>query len=779
MKETSSALNNLIVGCVTIIAIFVVGLFIFGELFFLEERNYMDITSSDYGKGWVWLKEDGSEEEITVPVQLDIEPSVRKITIKKIIDANPNKDLYLSFNTSKHDIVAFVDGKIRYTYSTKSTRPFGHSSADINSFIPIYSTDQGKELIIVMTSDNNYTGVISEMTLGTQGAIIYKVLSNEKISVVGSFSLMFMGLLSIMLGIFVRATYKEHISITFLGMGVFFAGFWMIAESEFRQFLVPNFSLLSNMTYLSIMVIPMCFALYFDSIQEHRYRLPYTLICMFSIVEAIIAMMLQFGGMVDLVNSLIYSFVLIVADVLVFAVTLLADLFSGKIKAYIVEAIGLIGAALAGVLTIVSYWNRPTHVNGNILGVGFLFAVIMAYTKAFGQVLSMEREVNAAKQAQVANSYFLSRMSNEMSTPINAILGMNKMILKESKNPEILEYARDVNGAGNYMLSIINEIQDLVKMNTGDIEIENQEYDLMDMVRECYALIAPRAKASRLSFSVRVDDILPSRISGDKDRVVYMITTLLSNSVTYTAEGNVSLDISGKIREGKLMLVVSISDTGNGMPPEVIATVFGKDSKPYDIHDGQMESSGIGLSLTKHIVDKMGGKIEAQSTLGKGTTVSFIIPQGICSTEPCGFFSVDPGRDLQTIDKVETVQFTGRILVVDDVAINVRVFEMFLKNSGLKIESAKSGVETLEKVCHTKYDLIFLDQFMPGMDGFEVKRSMNNLIDSLNKETPVILQVDNSNKKVVEDNPEYGFAGYITKPIKEEALLAILNKYFI
>lgn len=777
MKSSNDIIYGIIISFIKVLAIAIVAMFIYGELMYPDERNFVDTTTESFNDGWVRIMTDTTEEPVVIPSQVEPEGRSDMIKIKRTIKTWEDRDAFVSFNTAKQDIIVYVGDDLRYTYSTKDTRPVGTSSADIECFIPIYPSDNGKTMIIIFQGHNNYCGVLSEMTLGTQVGIALDIMSKDYLDIIGALGLMFMGILSVALAMFIRAAYKKRAPIGFLGLGVFFAGFWMIAESNFRQFLVPNFSVMANMTYLSIMIIPLAFAIYLDSIQEGRYRIIYLLICMLGIVESVVSITLQLTQNVDLVESLLYSFVLCGIDMVTFLVGSVYDIYKKRLKTYKTEFIGIIGGIIAGLITILSYYNRPTKINGSILCVGFLFVVLMSYMRSFRDVLLMERTVNAAHQAQDASREFLTRMSHEIRTPINAILGMNKMILKESDDNEILEYARDVNGAGNYLLSVVNELLDLSKVNTGTIDLRCDEYDIIEMIRECYALVAPRARASRLSFSVEMDDILPAKLYGDKERIEQIIVNLINNSIKHTPEGHIIFSITGKIKEGKLWLIFTISDTGIGIPEDRMDSLFDVFQQMDDFEARSMTSTGIGLAVSKRLVELMDGKISVESTVGKGTDFTVIIPQGIRSTEPCGNFSMGSNGDRRVLNRQEKLNMKGRILVVDDVAINLRVFSVFLKNTNITVDTAKSGKEALEMVENTKYDLIFLDHLMPGMDGIETKKLMECLDNNKSQGAPIVMQTANAVVGAKEKYLALGFADYIAKPIKEEELIGIIKKY--
>ena len=778
MEKTSRFVYQIIITCGLILYIFVVGLMIYGENFWPDERNYTDFSLEDYSDGWQRLDADGSYKDIVVPGEYEMSVSDRLVIQKKITGVFADR-LYVSFDSEKQDVYAYINDKLVYEYSTKDTRMFGNNSPGALMFIPVKKADEGKMLRVELVGNNNYSGVLDKISIGTQLGITLDLFEKEKLSLFLAGLLIMLGLIAFIIGVIVKLSYNKTLPLFYSGWAVMCAGLWALSESTTRQFIAPNFSLISYITYISLMMLPFVMSMYFDRLQECRYRIFYMISEVLTIFVGYLGIVLQFFNKTDLSGVLPFAFIGILLAIGIFIVTLISDFIQGYIKRLLPETVGIIGAMIAGVVQIIAYKNHPTSMNRVIILFGLLFMIVMSYIKSLSNVRIMERDMYAAVQAQEASTAFLTRMSHEMRTPINAILGMNKMILRESKEENILDYARDVNGAGNYLLSIVNEVLDLAKVNAGKIEIEEEDYELLDMVRECYALVRPRAKASRLAFEVDMSDVLPSVLRGDKERIIQVITNLLTNAVKYTPEGRITLSVNGKIFEGRLLLIVKVADTGIGVEEENIPYLFDSFRRVNEFQHKKIEGTGLGLTITKQLIDLMDGSISVESEVGKGTTFTVVIPQEIRSIEPCGVFSMGPNGDRRVADRHEVFDILGKILVIDDVAINLRVFSMLLKNTDIAVDTAISGAEAIEKIKSTKYDMIFIDHLMPGMDGVELKGILDSLESNPNKDTPLIMQTANAVVGAKEEYERLGFDDYIEKPIKEEELRKLLRKYIL
>lgn len=779
MKKTSSFVYEMVVSIGVMLFIFVIVLLLIGEQLLPDERNYVPLDYSTYCEGWTRVYQDGTREQIEIPGSYTPETGA-DFVIENTIQMPEGNDLYMTFNSAKQDVEVFVDGSWRYGYSTAETRLFGSNSPGIAVFIPLYKEDNGKTISIRFSGSNNYSGVLDEIAIGTQTGIIRTIYDKERYTLLLTLFLIVLGLIAFIIGVSVRIAYKKLIPLFFAGWSVICAGIWALAESACRQFFVPNISLISYMTYLSLIMLAFAVALYFDRLQEGRYRIPYLILAVLSIFVAVAGLILQFANETDLSGILPFAFIALGSIMAFYFITVIPDFIQGRVRKYFMEFVGILGAMAAGVLQMYVYKvYKPMSMNGIILIIGLIFMISMSYFRALREIRQMERDIFAAVQAQDASTAFLTRMSHEMRTPINAILGMNKMILRESREVKILDYARDVNSAGNYLLGIVNEVLDLAKVNAGKIEIVVDDYDLIDMVRECYSLVRPRAKANRLSFEVDMSDVLPARLRGDKERIIQVTTNLLTNAVKYTPEGRITLSINGNIMGGKLMLCIAVSDTGIGIAEENIPYLFDSFKRVGEFHNSKIEGTGLGLTITKQLIELMDGTISVESELGKGTTFTVVIPQEIRTVEPCGIFSMGPNGDRRVADRQEVFDIIGKILVVDDVAINLRVFTMLLSNTDVVVDTAISGSEAIEKIKRNKYDLIFIDHLMPGMDGVELKTIIDSLETNPNKDTPLIMQTANAVVGAKEEYEKLGFVDYIAKPIKEEELRKLLRKYMI
>lgn len=388
-------------------------------------------------------------------------------------------------------------------------------------------------------------------------------------------------------------------------------------------------------------------------------------------------------------------------------------------------------------------------------------------------------DVTKAEALQQAKDSFFAKMSHEIRTPINAVLGMDEMILRENISPEVREYAGNIRSAGQNLLSMINDILDSSKLEAGKLEIVPIEYDVMKVLEDCYNLVSIRAKEKGLEIKVTNDPSVPRKLFGDEIRVRQIIANFLTNAVKYTKTGYVELGVRWQKLDGDSMnLIVSVKDTGVGISKEGLSRLF----KSYDrLDEGKnkyVEGTGLGLSICKQLTDMMHGKISIESEENVGSTFTVTIPQTIVGVSALGDFYKNLASNLKTAEEYKE-KFRApdaHILVVDDVKMNVDVFKGLLKKTQINIDSALSGEDALVLAKKNKYDIIFMDHLMPNMDGVEALKKLRSM-DTPNNQTPVIVLTANVGRDIKEEYKDWGFSDYVSKPVKGKVLEEIVYKY--
>lgn len=409
--------------------------------------------------------------------------------------------------------------------------------------------------------------------------------------------------------------------------------------------------------------------------------------------------------------------------------------------------------------------------------------VMVDSTKHYQNLREVEREKQIADAANRAKSEFLANMSHEIRTPINAVLGMDEMILRESKESNIREYATDIQTAGRTLLNIINDILDLNKIESGKMEIVPVEYDVSGMIYDISNMIKLRAEDKNLSFRVSVSPDIPTKLYGDDVRIRQVLMNLLTNAVKYTPSGEVCFRVNLKqIVEDRggtdAIIHFEVEDTGIGIKPEDMNKLFAEFERIEVERNRNIEGTGLGMSITMRLLSLMDSELKVESEYGKGSVFSFDLRQKIVEENSNGDYETKTGSSgsKQHTYSESFIAPDAHMLVVDDNKVNRKVITLLLKKTQIGITEADSGYKAIELAASQNFDVIFMDHMMPGMDGVEAMNSIKAMKDGPCANTPIIVltanAVEGSKEKYLED----GFDGYLSKPIEPGKLFDIIKE---
>lgn len=415
-------------------------------------------------------------------------------------------------------------------------------------------------------------------------------------------------------------------------------------------------------------------------------------------------------------------------------------------------------------------WNKRI-----LAGYAIVFMDVTENKKQLQQMQTLK--VNAEK-ANMAKSEFLARMSHEIRTPISAVLGMNEMVLRESKDTEIKKYSMDIKSSAQALLGIINDILDFSKIESGKLEIIPAEYELNSMLNDLFNMFSLRTQEKGLKFDVIVDSKLPSKLYGDDIRIRQVLSNFLSNAVKYTEKGTVTLELAGRTEEDNVILHFTVKDTGIGIKQENMSKLFLAFERFDEEKNRNIEGTGLGMNISAQLLKLMGADLKVESVYGKGSSFSFDLRQRILEEEPIGSFQERARKAAR--EHVYQASFTapeGEILLVDDNRVNRKVFCGLLKQTKVKIKDVGSGKECLEEVAKKHYDMIFLDHMMPEMDGMETMSRMKQLQDNQCMDTPVVMLTANAIMGAREHYLAEGFDDFLAKPIVQDKLEKIMVQW--
>lgn len=390
----------------------------------------------------------------------------------------------------------------------------------------------------------------------------------------------------------------------------------------------------------------------------------------------------------------------------------------------------------------------------------------------------MEQLKIEADNANYAKSNFLANMSHEIRTPINAVLGMDEMILRESSEENIIEYATSIKRAGESLLSLVSDILDFSKIESGKMTILDEPYNIKELIKDIINTFTLRMRQKGLSFITEIDENIPKILVGDEVRIKQIALNILSNAFKYTKEGYVKLKISSEIRGNKCVLSFSVEDTGSGIKKDAMEKLFATFERIDEKKNRHIEGSGLGLNITKNLLKMMGSDIQVKSVYGRGSIFFFDLEQRVSDYEPIGMMDIEDVK--VDINQGSEDTFTAphaRMLVVDDNLVNLSVMKGLLKRTQATVEMASSGAEAVKMTKDREYDLIFMDHLMPEMDGIETMIRIKGMETNPNRNTPCIVLTANAISGAKEKYMEAGFDEYMTKPVNMDLLEKNLRKF--
>ncbi len=464
-------------------------------------------------------------------------------------------------------------------------------------------------------------------------------------------------------------------------------------------------------------------------------------------------------------------------------------ILKGRLK-YILLTVNL---TVAGVCYYVSY-HFPSTVYVHDRRMAYqdsytsLFAIcVMVSIMVSFTIYSLSREMQRTEQQKEeidtlnkAQNRFFSSMSHEIRTPINTIIGLNEMILREDISEEVREDAENISSASRILLTLINDILDMSKIESGQMSLTIAEYSIGGMLSDIVGMMWIKAKEKNLDFHVNVDPGLPAVLSGDEVRLKQILINVLSNAVKYTTAGSVTLSVDYKEKDERHGLVTfTVSDTGIGIKKENIPHLFSAFKRMDEEKNRYIEGTGLGLSIVRELVDLMQGNVKVNSIYTKGTTFIIEIPQEVSGTTTVGVLDLEKRHSKGFYEKYKR-SFEApdaRILAVDDNPMNLTVVKKLLRDTKVRIDTAENAAEALQMTLENSYHLILMDHLMPEIDGIECMRLIKEQPGGLSKKSCFIVLTANAGSENERLYSKAGFDGYLLKPVSGADLEVALSSH--
>ena len=719
---------------------------------------------------WYVINPDGSRTPFEVPGR-----AASDVTLETKLPETLDRNItVLCFRGV--DMEVYVGDELRAKIETEDYRFFGDRSAECYVYASVYPSDAGKTLRVFYGYN---AGIIYEVYIGTRIGILTYLLSIYGSEVFMGILILMLGLISYIASASYRIIHRQYLELQDLSLGVIFGSVWVLSNSIFRQLYTRNISVMSDLPFLMVMVMPIPFLVFMDSIQQKRYTKLLTAASVMEIIDFIICMVAFVFGEIPLAKSFPAYAGCAIICVLIIIITMVMDIRRKKIHSYIFIAIGFMLIGIAAVTQIMIYTFVHNGVfSGLIMAVGLFCFLIFAIIHTIKQIVSYKTEAVEAMHANKAKDDFLANMSHEIRTPLNGILGMDEMILRDTHEASVKKYALDIKSAGNTLLSLINDILDMSKIRAGKFEIINIDYETASVINDVINMTENKAKQKGLEYNVNISEDISCGLYGDEIRIRQVMLNIINNAIKYTHSGSVSIDVAQRnIAADRAELVITVKDTGIGIKEEDMSRLFMDFERLDNEKNYDVEGTGLGLHITNRLVDLMDGHIGVTSKYGEGSIFTVTIPQKIVNDKPIGNFSHAVDDHFRNTETGKTTLYApdARVLVVDDNDMNLEVMEGLLRDTRIKVDTADSGRGCIALAEQQHYDCILLDQMMPEMNG---ETTLNELKKrKLTETTPVIALTADAIVGAKENYLSMGFSDYISKPVKYEKLENTLRKH--
>ena len=778
MKNIDSRAKYRILGIIIklsllVCALFTVIVFVYGQ-FFVKNPSLYANKSEIYDPVWYYTDPEGNTTRHRAPDVIDVK-GVRDVRLTMVIPESFQEGNCLFILTGL-DMDAYIDGELRNSYRV-SRSVFGRNVKGIWLPITLRKSDGGKLLTIVRPDNWLDTYTLGETYIGNRLGFAMQLIHVNILILFFGFALVILGLVTTIICTAYVVITKRVFPLWYLCIGVLCGAFWIILDNFTYPLIFDNYFVDGITEFLLIMLVPYPFAAYINSLLERRYQRYYYMTCFLIIVNFVTLSILQFSDTLDFMDTMLINNAVMLLVALYCLGSIVYDTF---VKGYRKNLVVTVGFCIFVTLCVaeIIHVNLPVHYNDGIfIAVGLLTFMIVAITYEILRISELRAETIEAQKANQAKTTFLANMSHEIRTPINAILGMDELILREDTDPKVKEYARGIKSAGTSLLEIISDVLDFSKIEQGKMDIINAGYESRHLISSIIPMIAVRADEKGLCFEKNISEDLPSGFIGDEGRIREVMINLLSNAVKYTNSGSVTLTVKHEpIDEDQAYLCISVRDTGIGIKESDREKLF-KHFERLDLGKTRsVEGTGLGLAITANLVRLMDGSIGCESEYGEGTEFFVRIPQLVSDPTPVGDIQSHADEQASADAEKEPADLSGvKALIVDDNELNLKVARGLLDILKVTSTTCMSGAETLDLITREHFDVILLDHMMPEMDGIETLERSRTLEGNLNTDTPYIALTANAIAGAKEMYIEKGFSAYLSKPMSIDDLADVIS----
>ncbi|MCR4842701.1 MAG: response regulator [Eubacterium sp.] len=699
----------------------------------------------------------------SLPTDIPAE-NIEELRMYTYLPSNLDSGIWLNVNSAFQSLEIYVDNELIYSLDkieglTSNPVVYGR-----RRFIKLEGDCSGKQLEIHYKSLlSSFKGRASTVYIGDKTSIIYYLLWKYiLINLAGGLATL-MGIILLVVYLIKRRDKWIYRIYPTMGFTLYLIGVWVLTQTATIHAFFADTAGIHTAEMLSLLLLPLPALRLIDESQNGRFRKIINAISAVDILIITFEIVMAFAFKQELMNYLLLTNGMLIVTVAYCFVTTIIIYFTDRAHFHKLRWLHLaylcIGAATVGEIVMLLF--VPTLEYGQPVSLGIMGFSFCAMVWMFQQTSYDEAQVSThLRQAEVKTA-FLANTSHEIRTPINAILGMSTLIVRESDDPQIRETAQEMREGGLSLLNLINSILDLSRIDSDKMRIINEPYDMSGFIDSIDGM---QHEFPGIGLETSINSVIPIEATGDKEKILRIIRGILQYASQHTATRTMMNISFEEHNETTIVLVIDIRDCDHSLTREELRGI----KRPFSLSP-LLIGRVIGLSVSASLTELMNGKITAMNS-GQDACFTIRLPQTGSLADTLTRYTV-PSRE------AEEPSFNNvRILAVDDTPMNLRIFQRLLMGTGAQITTASTGEEALELAAANTYDLIFLDNIMPGISGEETFQAIRSDATGPNSHCPIVMMTaDNS----PENNEKYfamGFASFLYKPYGKADLIKIMNK---
>ncbi|MBP7347960.1 MAG: response regulator [Butyrivibrio sp.] len=721
--------------------------------------------------GWDAYFGEKEYNNISLPLNMDASSDIRQVSLSRVLPQNIPTGWYLSVPAPINTAEVYIGEKKVMNYQGPEGFFATGMPASEYLFVMLKQDYAGKILTVSFYSQNqNHIGRIEKIYMGDHTDIVYRLVAQKWTTLLGGLVLMIFGIILLILRFFMKKWVTHRNDYFFMGIYVFLIGIWFFLVSGMAQLIFEDIAFARALEFFTLLAIPVPVIRHIDSVSQRKYHTVAQLLCYISIFSFILFFTIVYVFHKDFlqinwINLTVLGITIVYVLLTFFLIRQTDRKLYAEIKWLFYANLFLGAGAILEIADAVFYAYQYV---GLFMFVSSILYCVCAVEWGMLQIRKDEADKEKIQRQTSAKSEFLANMSHEIRTPVNAVLGINDMLRKESREPKVVSYAKDIESAGRELLMLINKILDSSKLESGRMNLAKTDYSvglLIDDLNESAAFFyKPEVK-----YIIKNNPGLPSVLYGDEPKICTLVTNIIENAFKYTQSGAVMVSIDYKNREnGDFFLIIRVRDTGRGMNEITQKNIFHQFARPTY----EAEGTGLGLSISWNLVQMMNGKIAVESADGIGSMFTVEIPQEVILNEPLGAYDTKMEKEQGRSEDTAGIF----VLLVDDELMNLKIAKNVLNEMGIRSETAQSGAEAIQKTTNKKYDAILMDYMLPEMNGEETFIHIRKDRHSPNLNTPVIMLTAQDNEEFRNRMIKLGFSAYLLKPLTQKTVADALNQ---